>query len=44
MHKKNMIIQGDYTIFLGEVVRAKFEPHRDPLLYFCGKYQQECSH
>jgi len=38
--KKDMIIQGDHTIFIGEVVRAKFEPHRDPLLYFGGKYRR----
>jgi flavin reductase (DIM6/NTAB) family NADH-FMN oxidoreductase RutF/pimeloyl-ACP methyl ester carboxylesterase len=38
--KKDMIIQGDHSIFIGEVVRAKFEPHRDPLLYFGGKYRR----
>jgi len=38
--KKDMIIQGDHTIFIGEVVRAKFEPHRDPLLYLGGKYRR----
>ena len=38
--KKDMIVQGDHIIFIGEVVRAKFEPHRDPLLYFGGKYRR----
>lgn len=38
--KTNQIEQGDHTIFVGEVVRAKFEPRRDPLLYFSGKYRR----
>ncbi|MBT6594173.1 MAG: flavin reductase family protein [Porticoccaceae bacterium] len=40
MRKKDMIVQGDHIIFIGEVVRAKFESHRDPLLYFAGKYRR----
>lgn len=31
---------GDHFILVGEVVRAKFEPRRDPLLYFRGKYRR----
>ncbi|MAA82152.1 MAG: flavin reductase [Hyphomonas sp.] len=31
---------GDHEILIGEVVRAKFEPRRDPLLYFAGKYRR----
>jgi flavin reductase (DIM6/NTAB) family NADH-FMN oxidoreductase RutF/pimeloyl-ACP methyl ester carboxylesterase len=31
---------GDHFILLGEVVRAQFEPRRDPLLYFRGKYRR----
>ncbi len=27
---------GDHFILVGRVVRAQFEPHRDPLLYFRG--------
>jgi flavin reductase (DIM6/NTAB) family NADH-FMN oxidoreductase RutF/pimeloyl-ACP methyl ester carboxylesterase len=32
--------QGDHRIFIGEVVRARYEQRRDPLLYFCGKYRR----
>jgi flavin reductase (DIM6/NTAB) family NADH-FMN oxidoreductase RutF len=28
------------VILVGEVVRARFEPRRDPLLYFRGKYRR----
>lgn len=31
---------GDHIILVGEVVRAKFDPRRDPLLYFSGKYRR----
>jgi flavin reductase (DIM6/NTAB) family NADH-FMN oxidoreductase RutF/pimeloyl-ACP methyl ester carboxylesterase len=31
---------GDHLIFLGEVRSARFEPHRDPLLFFRGKYRR----
>ncbi len=31
---------GDHFILVGEVVRAQFEPRRDPLLYFRGKYRR----
>jgi flavin reductase (DIM6/NTAB) family NADH-FMN oxidoreductase RutF/pimeloyl-ACP methyl ester carboxylesterase len=31
---------GDHRIFIGEVGHAWFEPHRDPLLYFRGKYRR----
>src|SRR5579863_6273393 len=31
---------GDHVIFIGEVHHAWFEPHRDPLLYFRGKYRR----
>lgn len=31
---------GDHFILIGEVQRAQFEPRRDPLLYFRGKYRR----
>lgn len=31
---------GDHFILVGRVVRATFEPRRDPLLYFRGKYRR----
>jgi flavin reductase (DIM6/NTAB) family NADH-FMN oxidoreductase RutF/pimeloyl-ACP methyl ester carboxylesterase len=31
---------GDHLIFIGEVIYASFEPRRDPLLYFRGKFQR----
>jgi flavin reductase (DIM6/NTAB) family NADH-FMN oxidoreductase RutF len=31
---------GDHFILIGEVIRAQFEPRRDPLLYFRGKYRR----
>ncbi|MBS3962656.1 MAG: alpha/beta fold hydrolase [Sandarakinorhabdus sp.] len=31
---------GDHVILIGEVVKARFEPRRDPLLYFRGKYRR----
>lgn len=37
---RSAIEQGDHIIFVGEVVRAKFEQRRDPLLYYSGKYRR----
>jgi len=31
---------GDHLIFIGEVEYAWYEPHRDPLLYFRGKFRR----
>lgn len=31
---------GDHFLLIGEVIRARFEPRRDPLLYFRGKYRR----
>jgi flavin reductase (DIM6/NTAB) family NADH-FMN oxidoreductase RutF len=31
---------GDHVVFIGRVLRARFEPQRDPLLYFRGKYRR----
>lgn len=31
---------GDHLMFVGEVHHAWFEPHRDPLLYFRGRYRR----
>lgn len=31
---------GDHFILIGHVQRAQFEPHRDPLLFFRGKYRR----
>ena len=31
---------GDHMILVGQVRRARFEPHRDPLLYFRGAYRR----
>ena len=31
---------GDHVVFIGQVQRARFEPRRDPLLYFRGKYRR----
>jgi len=31
---------GDHLIFVGEVRHVAFEPYRDPLLYFRGKYRR----
>ena len=31
---------GDHLIFIGQVKSAWFEPHRDPLLYFRGRYRR----
>jgi flavin reductase (DIM6/NTAB) family NADH-FMN oxidoreductase RutF/pimeloyl-ACP methyl ester carboxylesterase len=31
---------GDHVILVGRVLRARYEPRRDPLLYFRGKYRR----
>ncbi len=31
---------GDHFILVGKVLKARFEPRRDPLLYFRGKYRR----
>lgn len=31
---------GDHFILVGRVLKAKFEPHGDPLLYFRGNYRR----
>jgi flavin reductase (DIM6/NTAB) family NADH-FMN oxidoreductase RutF/pimeloyl-ACP methyl ester carboxylesterase len=31
---------GDHVVFIGQVQRARFEPRRDPLVYFRGKYRR----
>ena len=31
---------GDHFLLVGEVTRARYEPRRDPLLYFRGKYRR----
>jgi len=31
---------GDHVILVGRVLRVRFEPRRDPLLYFRGKYRR----
>lgn len=31
---------GDHFILIGRVLKARFEPRRDPLLYFRGKYRR----
>ncbi|WP_310533325.1 alpha/beta fold hydrolase [Novosphingobium sp.] len=31
---------GDHFLLVGEVLRAQYEPRRDPLLYFRGKYRR----
>lgn len=39
--KRHAVHQGgDHFILIGEVVRAQYEPRRDPLLYFRGKYRR----
>ncbi len=38
--RKNEIEQGDHIILVGEVVRAKIHRHRDPLLYYGGRYRR----
>lgn len=36
----NEIEQGDHIILIGQVTRARFEPRKDPLLYFSGQYRR----
>ncbi len=31
---------GDHVLMIGRVLRARFEPRRDPLLYFRGRYRR----
>lgn len=38
--KQAEIDQGDHIIYVGEVIRARFDPRRDPLLYFGGSYRR----
>ncbi len=38
--KHDVSVQGDHVVFVGEVLRARFEPRRDPLLYHSGKYRR----
>ncbi|GAA0736132.1 flavin reductase family protein [Sphingomonas japonica] len=33
-------VAGDHHIVIGHVLRVRFEPRRDPLLYFRGKYRR----
>lgn len=39
-HTHAMHDGGDHLIFIGHVDHAWFEPHRDPLLYFRGKFRR----
>ncbi|MDP1556244.1 MAG: alpha/beta fold hydrolase [Hyphomonas sp.] len=39
-HRHQMHDGGDHIILVGEVLRATFDPRRDPLLYFRGKYRR----
>jgi len=38
--KRDEIEQGDHIVLVGEVVRARFEQRKDPLLYYSGKYRR----
>lgn len=39
--KTEQIVEaGDHLVIIGRVRRARFEPRRDPLLYFRGKYRR----
>lgn len=39
--RRHQIVDGgDHVILIGEVLRAAFDPRRDPLLYFRGKYRR----
>lgn len=38
--RHQVIDAGDHMVFIGRVTRAQYEPHRDPLLYFRGKYRR----
>ncbi len=39
-NRVNQIEQGDHIILIGEVVRARYEKRKDPLLYFGGQYRR----
>ncbi len=36
----NVVEQGDHIILIGQVTKARFEPRKDPLLYFSGQYRR----
>jgi flavin reductase (DIM6/NTAB) family NADH-FMN oxidoreductase RutF/pimeloyl-ACP methyl ester carboxylesterase len=38
--RHELVDAGDHLVFIGRVIMAKFEPRRDPLLYFRGKYRR----
>jgi flavin reductase (DIM6/NTAB) family NADH-FMN oxidoreductase RutF/pimeloyl-ACP methyl ester carboxylesterase len=38
--RHEIVDAGDHLVFIGRVMMAKFEPRRDPLLYFRGKYRR----
>lgn len=38
--RHGLVDAGDHIILLGRVLRVRFEPRRDPLLYFRGKYRR----
>jgi flavin reductase (DIM6/NTAB) family NADH-FMN oxidoreductase RutF len=38
--RESLIEAGDHVLLLGRVTRARFEPRRDPLLFFRGKYRR----
>ncbi len=38
--RDNMYDAGDHLILIGRVLRVRFEPRRDPLLYFRGRYRR----
>ena len=37
---EQIVEAGDHLVIIGRVRRARFEPRRDPLLYFRGKYRR----
>ncbi|WP_426020030.1 flavin reductase family protein [Brevundimonas sp. DWR2-3-1b1] len=37
---EQIVEAGDHLVIIGRVTRARFEPRRDPLLYFRGKYRR----
>ncbi|MEW6537095.1 MAG: flavin reductase family protein [Pseudomonadota bacterium] len=37
---EQIVEAGDHLVIIGRVKRARFEPRRDPLLYFRGKYRR----
>jgi flavin reductase (DIM6/NTAB) family NADH-FMN oxidoreductase RutF/pimeloyl-ACP methyl ester carboxylesterase len=38
--RHSVVEAGDHIVLLGKVLKARFEPRRDPLLYFRGKYRR----